>query len=283
MGAPPSPISCSFGSGEIRRPFHYETRNPIVLIRNQPSHLHLKSLAVAAQHQDMLHAMQQTAAPAPSAKSQSFAGMLAALAAPVQPYAPAWSDEDLADDYATLSYERALRSHSRYRPSDAPLNTDDLPCSKPVESGSIRTREVFPGDAAPARPETSPCTVSPSIPNDQPQTTLGSPSACDRNLKSSSITIRLSKAESEQLRRRAAEAGLTVSAYLRSCTFEAESLRALVKETLAQLQSGPSKQDQPAANLSVLNPAAATPSRRSLRQLWARFRPQTQARHIAQA
>jgi len=47
----------------------------------------------------------------------------------------------------------------------------------------------------------------------------------------------MSKAESEQLHRRAAEAGLTVSAYLRSCTIEAESLRAMVKETMAQLRS----------------------------------------------
>jgi hypothetical protein len=59
----------------------------------------------------------------------------------------------------------------------------------------------------------------------------------ERNLKDSSITIRMSKAECVQLHRRAAEAGLTVSAYLRSCTFEAESLRTMVKDTLAQLRS----------------------------------------------
>jgi hypothetical protein len=47
----------------------------------------------------------------------------------------------------------------------------------------------------------------------------------------------MSKAECAQLHRRAAEAGLTVSAYLRSCTFEAESLRAMVKDTLARLRS----------------------------------------------
>jgi len=34
------------------------------------------------------------------------------------------------------------------------------------------------------------------------------------------------------------EAGLTVSAYLRSCTFEAEALRAQVKEALAELRTG---------------------------------------------
>src|ERR1017187_3941860 len=107
IGAPPSPISCSFGSREIRRRFHCGTGKTTFHIRNQPNHSHLKSLAVAALLQGMLHAMQQTVAPAPSAKSQSFAGLLAALAAPAP---TAWSDEDLADDYATLSYERALRS-----------------------------------------------------------------------------------------------------------------------------------------------------------------------------
>jgi hypothetical protein len=61
--------------------------------------------------------------------------------------------------------------------------------------------------------------------------------ANDRNLKCASITIRVSKAECAQLRARAAEAGLTISAYLRYCTLEAESLRAQVKDTLAQLRS----------------------------------------------
>jgi hypothetical protein len=53
----------------------------------------------------------------------------------------------------------------------------------------------------------------------------------------------LSRDEDAQLRRLAAEAGLTVSAYIRSCTFEAEALRALVKDTLSQFRAaGPSPQ-----------------------------------------
>jgi len=47
----------------------------------------------------------------------------------------------------------------------------------------------------------------------------------------------MSRAECAQLHSRAAEAGLSVSAYLRSCTFEAETLRAMVKDTMAQLRS----------------------------------------------
>ena len=73
-----------------------------------------------------------------------------------------------------------------------------------------------------------------------------------RNLKSASITIRLSKEEAEQLHMRAAEAGLTVSAYLRSCTFEAESLRAMVKDTMAQLKAATSEGKQAARSHSSL-------------------------------
>jgi hypothetical protein len=58
----------------------------------------------------------------------------------------------------------------------------------------------------------------------------------DRSLKRASVTIRLTEPECAQMRRRAAEAGLTVSAYLRSCAFEVETLRTQVKETLAQLR-----------------------------------------------
>jgi hypothetical protein len=54
--------------------------------------------------------------------------------------------------------------------------------------------------------------------------------------RSASVTLRLSRAECMQLKQRAAEAGLTVSAYIRSCTFEAEALRAQVKQAVQQLR-----------------------------------------------
>ena len=63
-------------------------------------------------------------------------------------------------------------------------------------------------------------------------------------LKRASITIRLSKVECEQLHKRATEAGLTVSAYLRSCTFEAEALRAQVKQVLADLRKSTATQQK---------------------------------------
>ncbi len=61
--------------------------------------------------------------------------------------------------------------------------------------------------------------------------------AIEPNLKRASVTLRLSRSECEQLHQRAAEAGLTLSAYVRSCAFEVENLRAQVKETLVQLRS----------------------------------------------
>lgn len=69
--------------------------------------------------------------------------------------------------------------------------------------------------------------------------TKSDPAESQKALKKASITIRLSEPECEQLRQRAAEAGLTVSAYLRSCTLEVESLRAQVKQTLAQMRGAP--------------------------------------------
>jgi predicted DNA binding CopG/RHH family protein len=64
----------------------------------------------------------------------------------------------------------------------------------------------------------------------------------DRNLRSTSVTIRLSKAECARLHRRATEAGVTISAYMRSCTFEAETLRAQVKAVLVELKAAASKE-----------------------------------------
>ena len=68
--------------------------------------------------------------------------------------------------------------------------------------------------------------------------------------RTASITIRLSEAECGQLRQRAAESGLTVSAYLRSCTLEVESLRAQVKDALAQLRAPKPAAPEPDSNLT---------------------------------
>jgi hypothetical protein len=157
--------------------------------------------------------MQSPAQPDSSPPS-SFAGFLAALARPdraasdgVSAQRATWSDELLAEDVATLSYEQALRAHARY-------HADDMAADS-VEAVPAHSADVPPLEAGPSVQ-----------------------AAPERVLKEASITIRLSREENAQLRSRAAEAGLTVSAYIRSCTFEAEALRALVKNTLTHFRTG---------------------------------------------
>ena len=181
--------------------------------------------------------MQQTAATAPAPTSPSFAGLLAALAASPQRSGPAWNDEELADDVAILSYENALRAHARYRAGENEARSlTRVPDPEPALSA----------DAVPA------ATAPPSVPAECAGTaaTNSTFTPCEKNLKCASITIRVSEAEFAQLRTRAAEAGLTVSAYLRSCTFEAELLRAQVKEALAELRAAAPARKHPAPSTS---------------------------------
>jgi len=180
---------------------------------------------------------------APSPTSPSFAGMLAALAAPAhatgdfnskpsstgRKSTSTWNDDDLADDVATLSYESALKAHARYRPTDQSLT--QLPDPVPF------CFEEFPAAASQPAPRIAAYPASRAAADPVPLFNRLPPLPVERNLKDSSITIRMSRAECAQLHSRAAEAGLSVSAYLRSCTFEAETLRAMVKDTMAQLRS----------------------------------------------
>jgi hypothetical protein len=178
----------------------------------------------------MLQTMQQ---PARSEPSPTFAGILAALAAPGQKRPPARDLDGLEDDVATLSYERALRAHTRYRAPDP----TDRALTQPADVERPRFDELT-ADAADSAARTATAQLA-FVAETCAEAEVVSESSIpnDRNLKCASITIRLSKAECTQLRARAAEAGLTISAYLRSCTLEAESLRAQVKDALAQLRS----------------------------------------------
>ena len=152
--------------------------------------------------------MEQAAAPEPSSAASNFAGFLASLAVPHEASSPAWKDDELADDVATLSYEQALRRHGRYHAADAGPKAHS-PSHAQTGSGA-RSGE---GHVAHTSAQSHP------------------------GRKGASITIRLTEAECPQVRARAAEAGLTVSAYLRSCALEVESLRTQVKETVANLRS----------------------------------------------
>jgi predicted DNA binding CopG/RHH family protein len=62
------------------------------------------------------------------------------------------------------------------------------------------------------------------------------PTEAKKIRKTASVTMRLTTNENAQLQERAADAGLSVSAYLRSCIFEAESLRAQVKEAVSHMR-----------------------------------------------
>ncbi len=135
-----------------------------------------------------------------SKEASSFSSLLASLTGSTQNSNQIWDDSALADDVSTISYEQALRSHRRV-PSAESLTVyeaaDQQECTA-EDSARVTIRKIR---------------------------------------KTSSITIRLTKEEETQLHDRAAAAQLSVSAYLRSCIFEAESLRTQVKEALSQIRA----------------------------------------------
>jgi hypothetical protein len=163
--------------------------------------------------------------PEPSAGSSSFVSVLSALASPQTGSRHVGSVEtelDDEEDLSSLSYESALRVRAHVSRGDCPIVNPECAATGPA----LRTG---PGRLAGEDPSSPRATAS--------QATSEAASCCAA--KSASVTIRLSDAENAQLRTRAAEAGLTISAYVRSCTFEAEILRAKVKEALAQLRAAP--------------------------------------------
>jgi hypothetical protein len=185
--------------------------------------------------------MQQPAPTQPSPTFSDFAGLLARIASPppgATENVPLWNDSDLGEDVAALSYERALRIHARYRPEHRGPGPAMPPANPGPDAGADA---VFDAGGAAAEADA--------------RQSLPTAVAQDRNLRSASVTIRLSKAESARLHQRAAEADLTISAYLRSCALEAETLRAQVKQALAELKAG-NKPPQPAQTAC---PPAARP------------------------
>ena len=178
----------------------------------------------------------------PSPASSSFAGLLAALTSgKAKPAAPAaephssWTD-GLADDVATLSYERAIEQYTRSRGDGAPFRPHDYFAEQPSLVTAGR-QELHQASTAP--PEPCKAELQAAAP-------VREENRLEQSRKRASVTVRLTESEYAQLHERATEAGMTVSAYLRSCTFEAESLRAQVKQTLAELrataQQTPAKQ-----------------------------------------
>lgn len=161
--------------------------------------------------------------------ASSFAGLIAALAAP-KTQAPHSGFDDLLDgledDVATISYERALQAHGRYKPADPFRLSQDKPDS--VAPPSLPPDPVASRAAAEPKPA--------------PATAEQDPEAAR---KRASVTLRMSRGDCARLQKLAAEAGMTVSAYLRFCAFEVESLRAQVKTALAEMRA-PHKEPPPA-------------------------------------
>jgi hypothetical protein len=83
------------------------------------------------------------------------------------------------------------------------------------------------------------------------------------------VSIRVNDMEFDRLRLRAAESGLSVSAYMRSCVLDAEHLRAQVKQALAEMRSSIDLAQAPpsAAPISILTPENNLTSG----GLWTRF------------
>jgi hypothetical protein len=151
--------------------------------------------------------------PVPAQKdASSFANLLASLASTPKKSRETWDDSALLDDVTTISYEQALRSNRR------------VPAVDPAPASSPTPEDPSFADIA--------------ITNAVSHTGI-------KHRKTASITIRLTKAEEAQLHERAAAAQLTISAYLRSCIFEAERLRAQVKEALSQMKAATTPESHP--------------------------------------
>lgn len=146
----------------------------------------------------------------------------------------AWSESDFGDDVVTLSDERTLREQDR----DQAAGDCDRTLTGEWQSGAASAQEV----------RVLPAATFGGV--SMARAGEASRAASESDLRSVSVTIRLSKAECARLHDHAAEAGVTVSAYLRSCTFEAEALRAEVKAALAELRAAATK-DKPASPARV--------------------------------
>lgn len=201
----------------------------------------------------MLATMPGTAVPSP--KSGSFANLLAGFASSSRPV-PEWKDDGLRDDIATISYEQALRTHTRMRPVTPSNAAAPQPAPEPVPAPAPPSAHSDPRFTPGGRKPPASVRISEWSPAEARNAALSA------NRKTASVTVRLNLSENEQLHERAAAAGLTASAYLRSCLFEAEALRTQVKEALEQFRNASAAPD---AKPAMSDPAAehAAQTRRS--------------------
>ncbi len=195
-----------------------------------PSPLFKQEIQAYALHPYILSGMQMTASPPETRSNSGFATLLASLASSSNVSTTGWDNTALAEDVATLSYEKALKTHTRRSGYPEQRLTD-------FEESGGNSFQGLGQEPRPATQETA--ELNPKLP-----VNVSRPSDERAHRKSASVTIRLGELENEQLHARAAEAGLSVSAYLRSCIFEVEELRSQVKQTLADMRkSNPRDQD----------------------------------------
>jgi hypothetical protein len=169
-------------------------------------------LDVAAAFRLCSYAMSELVSTPAIKSASSFSSLLESFTGSAKNSNGIWDDSALLEDVATISYEQALRSHRRVLPVEA------LPADESLSAVGLATERSFSG-----------------VPG--------------KKKKSASITIRLTESEEAQLHQRAAAAQLSVSAYLRSCIFEAELLRSQVKQALSQMKAAtalsPHASDEP--------------------------------------
>lgn len=198
--------------------------------------------------------------------------------------------KNLPEGVRELSYEEALES-SRYRwqgrtwPSAICDSTEEIPTSADVKSVPAVTSDgpaqpAFNAEAIqpdklslstsagpPAHAMDSPANpVAPAFGTALAQALPAEPDpspdlgplalvwpAPPKNERQVSMSLRVAASEQALIKARAAEAGLSVSAYLRQCALEVEKLRAQVHHTLALIErkSGQGSERTPARNLTA--------------------------------
>jgi hypothetical protein len=179
----------------------------------------------------------------------------------------------------SLSYESALRAHSRYRPTGESLPETWSVSAPTIPTAALQTKpqtKIPPPTQSPVRvgqtvfarnkattrslpqakqpyahspaaftveaPESAPRNRTTRTPTSMTEIAAPVDNYADSNAlslekKQTTMSMRLSLQDADQLRMCAAESGMTVSAYMRSCILEGDHLRSQVKQALAELRA----------------------------------------------
>jgi predicted DNA binding CopG/RHH family protein len=189
--------------------------------------------------------------------SADFAGLMAKMNSSGRS-ARSWLAEDAAptmlDEIIPLSYEQALKKHARRPSVEHTAEKIDRVASLLAENlAERRNHSTVHTEQSPAN-ELAEGFATREIDRDSKefeQDTLSlnrasAQTAKATETKAASITLRMSEQEAIQVRKRAADAGLTISAYIRSCVCEAELLRAQVKSALIEIRQVNSRKEESA-------------------------------------